>query len=205
MLASAAFLVAASVLGSWETIYTDSFDLDADGCPNTSSRLVTSRIRYPNTNNSVRMFGDLTRFEGIWGHATSNDAELAWPGGNQYTPALLDFDKDKFVAARFHVPADFPTTDYGFFVYSSYYSGPLLTLSLSERCNDFAPADERCVATRGTGEIFENKWRIAPSTINCPLTPGADYFVNIRLTDPRVAECGGNPSCQLAIGSVLGQ
>jgi hypothetical protein len=204
MFSSAALLIAASAFASWDTIYSDTFDLTADGCPNTSLRLTTSRIRYPNTNNTVRLFGDLTRFEGIWGHATSNDAELAWPGGNQYTSAMLDFDKDKFVAARFHVPADFPTTDYGFFVYASYYSGPLLTLSLSERCNDFAPADERCVATRGTGEIFQ-KWRIVPSAVNCPLTPGVDYFVNIRLADPQAAACGGNPSCQLAVGNVLGQ
>jgi len=204
MFASAAFLVAASVFGASDIIYSDTFDLSADGCPDSSSRLSISRIRYPNTNNSVRLFGDLTRFEGIWGHATSSDAELAWPGGNQYTSAILDFDKDKFVAARFRVPPDFPTSDYGFFVYASYYSGPLLTLSLSERCGDFAPVDARCVATRGTGEIFENKWRIAPSAINCPLTPGADYFVNIRLADPQATDCGGNPSCQLAIGNVLG-
>lgn len=205
MLLSTAVLLAASALGSWDTIYNDTFDLTADGCPDSSRRLTVSRIRYPNTNNSVRLYGDLTRFEGIWGHATSNDAELAWPGGNQYTSALLDFEKTKFVAARFHVPVEFPTTDYGFFVYASYYSGPLLTLSLSQSCGDFAPADERCVATRGTGETFENKWRIAPSAINCPLTPGADYFVNIRLADPNATDCSGNPSCQLAVGNVLGQ
>ena len=76
MLFSTAVLIAASALGSSDTIYSDTFDLTADGCPDTSLRLTTSRIRYPNTNNSVRPFGDLTRFEGIWGHGLVSRAQM---------------------------------------------------------------------------------------------------------------------------------
>lgn len=202
MFATSILILSASMLGAGDTIYADTFDLALDGCPDSSTRATRSNIRYPTTGSSLRYNVDLTLFENIWGHSNNSDSAVLWPGRNGSGPALLNFGKEQYVAAKFHVPPGIATSVSGFYGYATYYSGPLVELSISTRCGDFLPANPACVSTHGAGESF-GKWRIVPNAQNCPLEPDTDYFVNARMVDVQQQDCGGQPECKIGLNSIF--
>ena len=176
----------------------------SDNCPSTPlTRLVTASIKYPNIYQSpTRPNVDVTQYDNIWGHMNNTDATTPWPGVSGTQPALLNWSKTQYVAAKFHVPAGQSQASYGWQGYGSYYSGPALTLAISTTCGDFAPTNPQCVSTRSGGESFA-KWRIVPATINCPLAPNADYFINIKMVNPLSSDCGGSSTCNLATNNTV--
>ena len=177
----------------------------ADSCPSTPLvRMAVGNIRYPNTGSGVRNNVDLTVYDNIWGHLNNTDGVTPWPGVNGTQPAILNWNRATYVAAKFHVPANESTHQYGRLGYGTYYSGPPMTLSISSTCGDFSPTNPVCVSTHGAGESF-NKWVIDPFTNGCPLTPNTDYYVNIKMADPNTSECGSNGVCPgIAINNTLG-
>lgn len=197
-------LLFATALAADPTLFSDKFELWADGCPDSSIRLRTSDIRYPNSGNSLRYDVDLTLYENIWGHATNSDPLVPWPGGNGYTPVMMDFGINQFVAAAFHVPADFPNDLYGILGYTSYNSGPDMVVSYSQTCGDFNPPNPNCVTAVGPGELVK-KWVVAPYANGCPLTPGSDYFINLKFSAPLPEDCGDEYVCRIGYGNALGQ
>lgn len=202
MFATSALMLSASLLGAGDVVFSDTFDLSPDSCPDSSIRATSSDIRYPTTGSSLRYDVDITRFENIWGHANNSDNAVLWPGRNGSGPVLMNFGKNQYVAARFHVPPGITTTSSGFYGYATYFSGPLVELAISTTCGEFAPANPACVSTHGAGESF-GKWRIQPNTQNCPLAPDTDYFVNARLVDALPEDCLGVPECRIGLNSVF--
>lgn len=178
--------------------------VDPDQCPSSPmTRLTTASVKYPNVPQSgTRSNLDLTKFENIWGHMNSVDNATAWPGVSGTQPAIMGWGKTQYVAAKFHVPAGQSTASYGFLGYGTYFSGPNLTLSISSTCGDFAPANPQCLSTHTAGESF-SKWRIVPATLNCPLTPGQDYFINLRMENPTAADCSNSTACTLATNNTF--
>lgn len=178
--------------------------VDPDSCPTSPlTRLTTASIKYPNVPQSGTRSGvDLTKFENIWGHMNSVDTATLWPGVSGAQPAIAGWGKTQYIAAKFHVPANQSTTAYGFMGYGTYFSGPNLTLAISTSCGDFAPTNPQCVSTHTGGESF-SKWRIVPATLNCPLTPGQDYFINLRMENPTAADCSNSTACTLATNNIF--
>lgn len=205
MLILTAFLIA-STSGISDTLFADGFDGSAaETCPSGElTRLLVRDIIYPNTSGSsnARRNVDLTSFENIWGHANYTDSVTAWPGLNGAVPAIEGFGKTNYVAAKFHVPAGFSPTVYGILGYSSYYSGPALTMAISQSCGDFDPATATCVSTHSTGESF-SKWVIAPYANGCPLDSDTDYYVNLKMADPQPSDCDGRSTCTLSTNNRL--
>lgn len=199
MISIAALLLAASTAQtSGDVIFSDGFELATS-----LTRLTTSDVRYPNTGNSLRYDVDVTQYDNIWGHATNSDPVVPWPGRNGAVPTLLDFGKTEYICAQFHVPDDVAPGLYGALGYSTYYSGPALTLAYSQACGDFDPEIANCVSTVGTGEAFK-KFVIAPHVNGCPLTPGSDYYANFKIAHPESQDCGGLDTCKLALYLILG-
>lgn len=167
------------------------------------TRLTTASIRYPNIPNGAPGAGtrsnvDLTVFDNIWGHANTIDTALPWPGRNSAVPAIIGWAKTQFVAARF--TATTSTTPIETLSYSTYNSGPDLTLAVSSTCGDFAPTNPNCLSEGvGTGEGFK-KIVLAPYINGCPLTPGNEYYINIKMTNPLPADCN---SCTLATTNIV--
>jgi len=178
--------------------------VDPDNCPLTPmSRLSVASIKYPNVPSSgTRNNMDVTKFENIWGHINAVDNATLWPGVSGAQPAIIAWGKTQYVAAKFHVPAGQSTTANGWLGYGSYFSGPAITLAISTQCGDFTPVNPLCVTTRNGGESF-GKWRIVPNLNGCPLTPGQDYFMNMRMENPQTADCGGNAVCTLATNNTF--
>lgn len=168
------------------------------------TRLTTATIRYPNVSSSMtRPNADVTRFETIWGHATNADTEQAWPGTNGAVPAIEGWGKTQYVAAKFTVPTTVAPTAYEQLRYSTYYSGPALTMAVSQQCGDFAPVNPNCVTTGvGTGDAFK-KIVLSPYTNGCPLIPGQTYYINLKMTSPLPTDCGGASTCRLATTNVV--
>lgn len=174
-----------------------------DSCP--AGRMTTANIRYPNVpGSSIRSNVDLTNYDNIWGHMNNTDSVTPWPGVSGTQPAILNWNRTQYVAAKFHVPTSVNTQQFGVLGYGTYYSGPAMTLSFSTECGDFTPANALCVSTHGAGESFR-KWVINPNVNGCPLAPGQDYFVNIKMADQNTSECGGTGVCTgIAINNILG-
>jgi len=177
-----------------------------DTCPSTPlTRMAVGTIRYPNWGNGTgtRTNVDLTQFDNIWGHLNNVDSITPWPGVSGTQPAIMNWNRSQYAAAKFHVPANQSIHQYGNFGYGTYYSGPSMTLAISQTCGDFSPTNPVCVSTHGAGESFR-KWVINPFTNGCPLTPNTDYYVNIKMADPNTTECGSDGVCTgIAINNTL--
>lgn len=200
MLSIAALLLAASSTQlPADTIYRNGFEFDDPNCQAPPlTRMANADIIYPSTGNSRRWGVDLRQYENIWGHANNSDTPVLWPGRSGATPAILKFWKNQFVAARFTVPQDAVPQTYLRVGYSTYYSGPLLDLSVSQNCGDFAPANPTCLTTGASGGQFFKKIVIAPAVDGCPLTPGQTYFINIRMNNPTPQACSNKAYCDIA-------
>jgi hypothetical protein len=173
-------------------------------CP--AGRLTNGTITYPNVpGGGSRPNADLTRFENIWGHANSTDAEQPWPGANGAVPAIAGWGKTQYIAAKFTVPAAFNPGVYETLGVSTYNSGPELTMAVSQQCGDFStPANQWCMKSGvDTGDFF---WKVvvSPYTNGCPLIPGQTYYINMKMTAPLATDCGGQSVCKLATTNQIG-
>jgi hypothetical protein len=173
------------------------------GCP--AGQLTVGNIGYPpNIDSNVRNNVDLTRFENIWGHNTPTDAALLWPGYPGTSPVVKAMGRTQYVAAKFHVPANAPSTLSGYFKNVSNHGGLNVTTSISQTCGDFAPAQAGCLRTNispsDNGTVY---WRMTnPTSFFCQLTPGQDYYLNIKNTDPTQVNgncAAGSPTCKMHV------
>ncbi len=151
-------------------------------CP--AGRLTVANIKYPNVppSSAIRRNVDVTKYENIWGHASTVDTALPFPGRNGATPAI-QWTQGTYIAAQFVAPAN--TTTYETLRYSTYYSGPAITMTVSERCGDMAPVNPNCKSVANTGESFK-KIVSFPYTNGCPVIPGRVYYVNMFLANGSV-------------------
>lgn len=139
---------------------------------------------------------NLNNFGEIWGRTSPTQTPVPWPGKVFYA-VVKNFERGRFIAAKFHVPADVDINTNGQMFHGDNYAGPSLTTTISPICGDFGPVALYCATeNQGSGEVMV-KWKIAggnPSFNYCALTPGQDYFINITMTNPAQPhhDCTGN-------------
>jgi len=172
---SAALLILALAPGVADPIFGSSFD-DLEGCP--SGRQTVADIDYLGA--CANLSADVTEWSNIWGYSCDTDGTTPFPGLH-VSPTIMNFRKDRYIAAHVHVPADLPN-GYGWISHSEYDYGHDLTAAFSTACGDFAPANPACVVVAVSGQNLP-PWRVGSGGF-CPLTPGADYFFNVKMTDP---------------------
>jgi hypothetical protein len=198
MLSVAALLLAASIPAGTDTVFKDG--LDGEDCP--AGRITLSDVSYGS--GDTLSDADTTAFENIWGHATSSDPTLQWPGYAGTAPTIVQFTRTGYVAAKFHTPSEMPSTLSGLFKYVSYVGGPNLDFSISGQCADFSQEESGCsAADMPATDMTLVYWRATPgSPFYCTLEPDTDYYVNILLTDPEAIdpECQED-TCQVSIPS----
>jgi hypothetical protein len=180
-------------------------DLD-DVCPTAPmARQTVANIAYHVTlSPSSRVNGvDLTSFDAIWGRSAPTSGGgvssiVPWPGAQGTTPIFDRMQTDHYIAARFHVPIDMPTTASGTF-YDNENFPSTATLAISPRCGDFAPAAPNCIVTGTTGGSL-GRWKLAGSPVvtGCLLEPGHDYYVNLRAGPTSSTQCSGT-SCLISV------
>jgi hypothetical protein len=181
----ASMLLGASLLARMDTIFASGFEF-AGTCPD--SRQENSNVSYTYNLNPVLQNVDVTQFANVWGRASANDTIVPWPGKNGY--AIMVLNRNLFMSTRFTVPASgLSPTLHGLISHGETIPGPNLTLSISDQCGDFNPPSSFCSTTdAGPGQIMA-KWRLPTGTGNaCVLTPGQEYYVNFKLTNPNAVD-----------------
>jgi len=172
---SAALLILAMAPGAADSIFGSDFD-DLDGCP--IGRQTVADIDY--IGQCARLGADVTEWSNIWGYSCDTGGTVPFPG-LPLDATIMNFGKTTYIAAHFQVPADLPN-GLGWMAHTEYDYGGDLTGSISTRCGDFAPANPTCLTVTISGQMLV-PWRVGGANF-CPLTPGTDYFFNVRITDP---------------------
>lgn len=172
-------------------------------CP--AGRQTVGNLFYP-PSQTLRNNVDLTLWDNIWGHNSTTDPVVPWPGFPGSNPVIKNFDKTQYVAAKLHVPADLGYQ--GFYKNISYNGGPNLTMSISETCGDFTPTQSAClredIPSGDQGMVY---WRQATGTnFYCHLDANTDYYVNIKLTDPTAdgPNCTPSGTCYVHVQNNFG-
>ena len=164
------------------------------------TRLMTSNISY-GIYPSARPNMDVTSWDNIWGHGSTTDAGLAWPGPGSASPVIRDFGRTTYLAAKFHVPAGYATTHFGQYAHAINPPGPPVSASISRTCGDFAPAlGVGCLVTAWPDDLSTHlQWKVqTTNTSFCSLLPDTDYYLNMKLTDPTSTE-----ACDLGATSCI--
>jgi hypothetical protein len=169
-----------SVTSTPATVVASTGGGNGDNCVNPENRLTTSNIAYV-PSSGTRPNVDLTSWDNIWGHSTSSDTTVTWPGRHDSQPSILAFDRNKYIAAKIVVPAG-QGPSYGWIVHTEYNYGFDLTTSISTTCGDFNPANPICKTVAQSGMNL-TAWRVGGTNF-CPLLPGTVYYFNMKATDP---------------------
>jgi len=168
--------------------------------PPAPGRILTSNIAYVPATGSVRFTG-LSDWSDIWGHASPFDTTVAFPGRPNSQPTIVNFRRDGYVCVKLHPSALSPS--FGFITHTEYSYGADLTAAISNACGNFAPPNPLCLKSSQSGQPIIN-WTTRPATYRtfCPVTVGADQYLNIKLTNPTQGSttCPANAS-QCAIGT----
>jgi hypothetical protein len=194
MLSGVTLLLAASVSGTSDRIYADSFE-EQGACP--AGRITVSDVFYPPSQSNVRHSVDLTAFEAVWGYLSYLDPvpEL-WPGAQGASPVIESFSRNGYLAAEFHTPISMPAVATGTYKSVSYFAGPNLTATISRSCGDFSQVEPGCFATDiPPSDDVLLRWRGgAGNSFYCGLDPDTTYYFNLKLTDPDAigSNCNSN-------------
>ncbi len=156
------------------------------------------------TSSNVARNVDITQFKNIWGRNAPTSTILDWPQRN-YAAIFTTYDKTKYIAAKFKVPASGMTSDFGRMFMADNLNGPNTTVSISKTCGEFTPTNlgANCLTTNNGKNDQIVGWKLAgarPGWPMCELTPGEEYYLNIKATDPSATspDCNGNV-CRLQI------
>ena len=181
-----------SVTSTPATVVASTGGGDQDNCP--AGRITQSNMAYV-PSSGTRSNVDVRVWDNIWGHSTSTDTTVAWPGRLDSQPSILQFTRTGYIAAKIVVPANQPNS-YGWITHTDYNYGLDLTVSISETCGDFNPANALCHMDTVSGQ-FLVPWRVGAGGF-CPLTPGHTYFFNMKPTNPaqNTTTCAASsPTC----------
>ncbi len=190
MLSAALFVLAMTPAGT-DTIFQDGFDDVGGACP--ANRQTLADFSYVGDDSLRNRYGvDVDEWANIWGHATALDDVVPWPGRSNSAPVFLNFGKSTYVAAHFQVPPGTPSTWFGWIIHSEYQYGTDLTGAISTVCGDFSPAAQHCYTAGTSGQLIV-PWRTSAGAF-CDLTPGVDYYLNLKIRDPNQTGVSCQPS-----------
>ena len=170
-----------------------------DSCP--AGRQTVADVCYSYGPSNCANNSDVTRFENIWGRTAGTDpTTILFPGENVFA-IIKNMQKSGYISARFVAPTT-PNNSWGVFNHAATTSGPNIDASISSGCGDFNLSDFRCDVTNILAGDNMLAWKLPgyPGPSLCQLTPGATYYLNIKLTDPAAVhnDCSG-ATCKVNI------
>ena len=163
-----------------DSIFTDDFEVPV--CPRLQQE--NSNLSYEPDLSQLITNVDVTKYENIWGRSGRGAPIVLFPGVSHNVSILLN--RDLFVAAKFVVPTSGMSAGAnGVMTHGQTNGGPPVTMSISQQCGDFHPPSSQClvVGTANYGTL--GYWRLPTgSGSGCVLTPGQQYYMNFKLTNP---------------------
>jgi len=178
-------------------------------CVAAASRQTSAQVCYDG-NATVCTSRDVTRFEGLFGHQTTSDPPVLFPGYDGLTIVVKDAAKAGYIASQFTAATTIPPHEFGKFYKGDTFGTHPLTFSISPTCGDFdnVPNSTLCkniqtipADTFGVGWKNQNNSDI----VLCPLTPGQTYYLNVKFTTPPTDSTNCNATtCKLPLINSLG-
>jgi hypothetical protein len=154
-----------------------------DTCP--AGRLTSAYIAVQSYTGGNRRLMDVTQADNLFGYYSWSTGRLSYPWKNDYT--VFEFPRaPAYIAGKFVVPLNSIPAQWGTFRNLETLPGPGIDFAISPRCGDFSPAAQYCAADNvyGGRALVADKLPGYPGIALCKLTPGATYYVNIRLHNP---------------------
>ena len=171
----AALLVVAMTPGVYDPVFHDGYEPVTE-CPAGRQEVAVIAYGADDTGHAI----DVTEWMNVWGRSSAYDPPVPWPGVDGSDPVFLDFGASTYVAAHLTVPAGTPLGWYGWLTHPEYNYGTDLTGAISPFCGDFSPAAQTCFTEATSGAPIV-PWRTGQGSF-CPLAPGGDYYLNLRLS-----------------------
>jgi hypothetical protein len=171
----------------------------ADVCP--AGRAATMTLAVQSYTGGKKTM-DVTQGDNLFGYYSWTMARLPYPWKNDFT--IFDFPRTAglYVGAKFVVPINSIPSQWGTFTNLETIPGPGLDFAISPRCGDFSPTAQYCAASNvfGGRPILSHKLPGYPGPALCKLTPGASYYLNIRLHNPAAGGANCNAGlCRVGI------
>lgn len=182
------------------TLQASPNSLFMDGFDPPCQSITASPVTYGIYVEPYRPNQDLRQWSAIWGAASATGAVKPWPGPLAASPVIRNFDRFGCVAAQFHVPANFSSAKFGQFLHAINPPGPPIDASYSLRPGDFSNAlGAGCAIHNWPDDLSTGlRWKINSTNPSfCGLHADTTYYLNIRLSAPKVIEsqCGDSPVC----------
>lgn len=152
--------------------------------PPAPGRQTIGRVAYQSSGVAVR---DLTEFSSVFGHATADDAVIAFPGRHNSQPTIIEFVRGGYIALHVHTNALGQVPTYGWAGHTEYNFGFDPSVSWSRAAGDFsASLGANCFSARvqSGGQLAAYATPLAGYPAFCHLPPNADVFFNIKMADP---------------------
>jgi hypothetical protein len=167
-----------------DTIFMN--DFESAVCPRLQQE--NSNLSYEPDLSQLIMNVDVTKYENIWGRSGAGMPITLFPGVSHNVAILLN--RTLFVAAKFVVPTSGMSAGAnGALTHGQTNGGPPLTMSISQQCGDFNPASSQCLVVGTTNYDTLGYWRLPTGSGNgCVLTPGQQYYINFKLTNPNAVD-----------------
>jgi hypothetical protein len=167
-----------------DSIFTNDFELPV--CPRLQQE--NSNLSYMPDLSQLITNVDVTKYENIWGRSGAGMPISLFPGVSHNVAILLN--RGLFIAAKFTVPTSGMSAGAnGYLTHAETNGGPPLTMSISTQCGDFSPASTQCFRQETSSFGILAHWRLPTGSGNgCVLTPGQQYYVNFKLTNPNAVD-----------------
>lgn len=152
--------------------------------PPPSGRQTVGRVAYQSSGIVVR---DLTQWNSVFGHATVDDAVIAWPGRHNSQPTIVDFRRGSYVALQVQTNSLGQIPTFGFVGSTEYNRGFDPAVSWSRTAGDFSTSlGVNCYnpRVRSGGQLIAYATPLTGYAASCHLPPNATVFFNIKMADP---------------------
>lgn len=168
-----------------------------DTCVNTAgiSRQTFGTVMY---NSGLSRDVDLTLYESVFGDNPGGSPRL-FPGTADLNQRIM-IARNKYVALKFTVPANFPLQTIGQYRFEETQPQTTrMSWTISKTCGDFsmspvAPLTTSCIMNNGPVNSTLAWGYVQGASARCPLEPGQTYFLNIihaPLSNPASTYCSG--------------
>lgn len=181
------FFISSSAFALTDCLFANGFDNTFKDCRMIPppGRVTNSSVTYGIYPQPSRPNMDITQWASVWGAASVTPPIAPWPGPNAASPVIW-VNRTGYVAAKFTVPAGFPSTKFGQYVHAINPPGPPIDVSYSLYPGDFsATLGPGCVTINWPDDLSTGaRWKINSANPSfCPLRPNTTYYMNIRFHD----------------------
>lgn len=170
--------------------------------PPAAGRQTVAHIAYGGTGSGGgQVVRDVTQWQSVFGHSTTTDAVIAWPGRHDSQPTIVDLRRGSYIALEVHTNALGQIPTFGFVGSTEYNRGFDPAISWARSPGDFsASLGTKCYAARvlSGGQLGQYATPLVGYLAACHLPSNATVYFNLKMADPTQATpmcAASSPTC----------